>query len=172
MTTDQELVSYALSLEKRVERLKTLEDVGGVSGSMTFITSQELAVASASITFTNISQAYDDLFIIYRCRTARAFGQDYLVAQFNGDTTGGNYDTARQANNSVNTCLKDIGYVVIGIVLGATAVNSDDFGVGLCLIPQYTNTTQKLTTQSIGGGRSSDRRIRIERSMCRVVESI
>jgi hypothetical protein len=151
MTTDAELVAYALSLEQRVDRLKTLEDVGAGGGAMVFITSSELAIASASLTISSIPQLYTDLFIIYRCRTARAVAQDYLIGQFNGDTTGGNYDTARQANNARNTCFKDSGFVMFGIVPGATAVNGDDYGSGICLIPEYTSTVQKKSTEAIGG---------------------
>jgi hypothetical protein len=157
MTTDQELVAYAVALEKRVDRLKTLEDVGAGGGGWTFITSQELAGVAASMTFNGIPQTFDDLMIIWRGRSSKPGvpNRDRLIAQFNGDTTGGNYDTTYESANVVGPCLKDNGYVVIGTIISAAATGSANaFSHGLCLIPNYRTTSYKKTTE--GTDSSSD----------------
>lgn len=155
MTTDQELVAYAVSLEQRLDRLKTLEDVGAGGGGWTFITSQELAGVAASVTFNNIPQTYDDLMIIWRGRSSKAGvpNRDRLVAQFNGDTTGGNYDTTYDDANVAGTCYKDIGYVIIGTIISAAATGSANaFSHGICLIPNYRTTDYKKTTEGVSSG--------------------
>lgn len=155
MTTDAELVAYAVSLEKRVDRLKTLEDVGaGAGAGWSFITSQELAGVAASVTFNNITQVYDDLMIIWRGRSSKAGApnRDRLVAQFNGDTVGGNYDTTFDDANVSGTCYKDIGYCIIGTIISAAATGSANaFSHGLCLIPNYRTTSYKKTTEGMSG---------------------
>lgn len=150
MSLLDEMAAYTDYLERRVARLETLEEVVPVgAGGWTFITSQLLASDSASITFSNIPQTYNDLMIIWRARSSKvaAPNRELMVAQFNGDTTAGNYDTSRNFGNSRLTCFKDSGYVAIGDVISAAATgDADDFSHGIHYIPSYTDTNWKLTT--------------------------
>jgi len=153
MTTDQELAGYAISLEQRVNRLKTLEDVGAGGGpGWTFISSQELAGVAASITFNAIPQTYDDLMFIWRARSAKNTvpNREWGIARFNGDATGGNYDTAYQDSTSGGTCFKDSGYLIFGTVINSAATgDANSFSHGLFFIPNYRTTTYKKTTEGV-----------------------
>lgn len=151
MTTDSELAAYALALEKRVDRLKTLEDNPvSAAGVWAFIVAQELTVAAASITFDSIPQTYDDLMIIWRARSSKAGvpNRDEFTMQFNGDTIAGNYDAATQG-----TGYKDGGFLTLGQMISAAATgHADDFSVGIFYLPEYTNTTKKASGNGMMGG--------------------
>ena len=148
MTTESEFASYLISLEKRVDRLKTLEeDPPAVAGAWTFITSQELAIASASMIFNNITQIYDDLMIIWRTRSSKigAPNRDLFAMQFNGDTIVGNYDTF------TSICGKDTGYLGLGLPPSVAATGSvNDYSCGIYYLPEYTNTSKKLSGEGTG----------------------
>lgn len=151
MTVLEELASYMISLEERVERLKTLEDAPvTAAGSWTYIISGEIVIAGSFLTIGSIPQTYDDLLVIWQARTDEAVGnnRDEVCAQFNGDSTAGNYDTADGTMNTGGSCYKDSGFVIIGHATDSLSTGSaDSFGAGVCYIPNYTSTSYKKTTQ-------------------------
>jgi len=152
--TDTELAAYIVSLEERVNRLKTLEDQPQTAaGAWTFIIETELAVASSFVIFGSIPQTYDDLMLLWLARssTAGVPNRDRIIAQFNGDTTAGNYDTIDTSQNASSNCDKDSGYVVVSHVASAASTgDANSFSAGLWYIPEYTSTAYKKTTEGWG----------------------
>jgi hypothetical protein len=110
-----------------------------------------------SVLFSNIPQTFTHLQIRAFGRTGGAAGTNMPI-QFNGDTTGSNYNTHFMGGNGTNsgspfsgtfTGSGDIGWVAGGTELANT------FGVGIADIFDYTNTSKTKTLRAINGIDSS-----------------
>lgn len=103
------------------------------------------AFSAGAINFTSIPQTYTDLVISLQMRGVNAGSVEYLLAQFNGSTTGhswtyllGNGSAASAARNSPGGIAPAFFYV--GLMPGGTAT-SGLYSTVTMNIPNYANTS-------------------------------
>jgi hypothetical protein len=132
----------------------TLTAPGDVDpGAMIPLTTTTLSTASATITFSDIPQAYEHLQIRALGRGSVAQGEMQIFVRFNSDS-GTNYSAhlLRGDGSSVYTAAQTSGNRVDGVIrMPAANATSGIFGVGVIDILDYANTNKYKTLRSLGG---------------------
>ncbi len=115
---------------------------GSIKGRWVLLDTQTPA-GSATVTFSAISQSYDDLMIRYKASSGSAGPAVGGTIEFNSDTTAGNYH--RQQVSGVNNAASvDEGASdsFIFVLAGATVV-ANEVAEGEITIPRYTGANRK-----------------------------
>jgi hypothetical protein len=144
------MASISLKYKSKSGNLTAPGDVD--PGAMIPIMTSTLGSAAASITFSDIPQAYEHLQIRGIGRAANAVTDENLVIQFNSDTAS-NYSlhniygtgAAAGTNASVNFTAS-----YFARVSGASST-AGNFGIAVAEILDYTNTSKYKTIRSISG---------------------
>ena len=105
------------------------------------------AGGAASIEFTGIPQTGTDLVLVYSIRTSRT-SLDLLGAQFNNDTTSGNY-VVRWLRGDGSTATSDTRSTLSGIYAGVandSSQTSNTFSNHSLYIPNYTSSSAKTVS--------------------------
>jgi hypothetical protein len=121
-------------------------------GAMVPIGSQSFAGATASISFLNIPQTYQDLYVVVYGRDSRAVTTESMLYAINNDTsgvysyswlygTGASAASSRQSNQGF--------YVAASQLTGASAT-AGIFGSGITHILNYANSSNFKTFLSRG----------------------
>jgi len=111
------------------------------------IATQTLGSAAASITFSSISSAYTDLYLVASVRNSSA---SYIVAKltFNGDT-GSNYSYTRLLTDGGSAPFSDrssnFSYMEAGLTWGTNAASGTFTQLNFS-VQNYSNTTTNKTT--------------------------
>lgn len=114
----------------------------GVTSGLTLISRQVISSAGP-VTFSSIPSTYENLVIEVMGASASAGGNDTLVLQFNGDTTG-NYDYVQMntAGSSVSESIAATqGSMWVGVLPGSARSPSTMVGFSRIVIPSYARTT-------------------------------
>ena len=133
----------------------TWVQIGGASGALTLISSQVLAAAASSVTFSSIPGTYNHLKLVILARSTAAANNDAaMLMQFNGDTTS-NYDNAEfgNSNTSVGASLSNRVAYYIGAAGSGIPANTMAAGVFAAIeiiIPLYSGTTLEKTAKANG----------------------
>ncbi len=133
---------------------------GGGDGAYTMLADVKLTAAASSISFTNISQDYDDLFLMLDMRTDKAGQYDNVYIKINGDA-GANYDTLLVFLS--NSSSVGVSKAAIGSTPSSTwqfwangALSpSNEFAAYVLTMHDYTSTTKNKSGQGRGGQISS-----------------
>lgn len=118
---------------------------------------QILAANAATITFSNISQAFQHLQLRLLSRSNAAAAVDYVYVQFNGDATKANYwyVQTRSVGGGTPTILttsaSDLGVLVAEVPAGSSEANA----AAVCTVDifDYARTLWKKRVQSINSAR-------------------
>jgi hypothetical protein len=116
------------------------------------ISTQILASATATVTFSSIPQTYKHLQLRFTARDSSAFAGSSIYMNLNGDV-GSNYsDHLLGGNGSSATSGSDVSSTYMR--LGAVTANSSTasaFGAGITDILDYTSTTKNKTIRTLIG---------------------
>ena len=125
----------------------------GGGGSVTLLSSTTLG-ADGTFDVSSISQAYNDLLLVFVGRGTRAAATDNLLLRLNNDSTAANYDGQRlsgalavAAANTQN--LGAISGIVIGFAIGTTGTANRATSVE-CWLHGYSGTTFHKNALSLG----------------------
>jgi peptide methionine sulfoxide reductase MsrA len=105
------------------------------------LATQTLGSAAASVTFSSISGSYTDLVLVFRGKITT--GSPTSRLQFNGDT-GSNYSATMLYVDSSSMG----GVRVTNEASANTGALSDEFGITIIQLNNYSNTTTYKTTFS------------------------
>lgn len=116
-----------------------------------------------TVSFTSIPNTFSHLQIRYIARsTNTAQFPNFIEANFNSDTTSGNYYSLHRVGGRGDglvyaTANTGVGYSRIGFIAGG-GTTASGFAPGIIDILDYTSTTKNKTTRSITGlaGQSTD----------------
>lgn len=106
-----------------------------------------------SVTFAGIPTGYKHLELRYIARTTRAEVDDGFQIQLNGDT-GTNYRYHYLAGGGSGTASSYTEGSMTGLVVpyvSAANASANAFGVGICLILDYANSSKNTTVKILGG---------------------
>jgi hypothetical protein len=109
------------------------------------IFTRTLSANSSGITFNNIPQNYDDLYVLISGRIASGAIYGNIALQVNGVTSGTSYYTHRLTGNGTGISSDRIAannFIYVGEVSGDTATAST-FGTCTIYIPNYTSEKYK-----------------------------
>jgi hypothetical protein len=123
-------------------QLSTYNGTGWMAGTITLISSQILAGAVATVTFSAIPQIYNQLKVIMSGRTSDAATASNIRMQLNGDT-GANYTSqyinASNAGVAANSFASNVSFVPAFFMSNTAAANYASSTE--ILFPSYKNTT-------------------------------
>lgn len=110
------------------------------------------AGGASTVTFTSIPSTYQHLQIRMLARSNRAVTLEGAHGYFNSDTTLTNYRIHGLLGNGASASAYDdsSNYTYIGLVSGASA-GASMFGVSVCDILDYANTSKNKTVRSLSG---------------------
>ena len=115
-----------------------------MANTYTLISSNVLASATASVTFSSIPATYTDLLLRLSLRAATDGGPENIQITFNGATT--NYSsTYVEGNGATATSSRYTGQSIIQFpnVIDGTAYTASTFGSTDIYIPSYTASQNK-----------------------------
>jgi hypothetical protein len=103
---------------------------------------------ASAITFSNIPQTYDDLYLVVSGRATQAANDDALVFDLNGTTSNESVVLLRGTGSS--TLSASGSYLVMGYLAGASAT-ANTFGNADLFISNYSNSTlvKSLSSNSV-----------------------
>ena len=125
----------------------TSMNAGNMYGAMVPIATRDFA--TGAIDFTNIPQTYQDLFVVFQARGTNAGTDEYLIAQFNGSTTGHSWTTLLGDGSSATSSRNSPGgigpgYFYCGLMPGGNSATGL-YSVTTMHILNYANTTASKT---------------------------
>lgn len=106
------------------------------------IASQTLGSSAASVTFSGIPQTYDDLVLVYSCRSARSNVSDGISVRLNGAVSDTNHSSRYLQGSGSAASSGSASVAWVGNTAAATAT-SNTFGSGEIYFPNYTGSTNK-----------------------------
>jgi hypothetical protein len=120
-----------------------------MANTMTLISSVTVGSGgSSTITFSSIPSTYTDLYLVSSTRIASTATTAFL-AQFNSDTTIGNYSIRYLEGNGASASSSTLTPSVAGIWAGNVTLSTDTantFANSSLYIPNYTSSNQKSTS--------------------------
>jgi hypothetical protein len=123
------------------------------TGYYSIATATVTSGGAPSITFSSIPTSYTHLELRWIGGDSRVTeSMDDLAIQFNGDTTSGNYKTQRYYTKASTVTADSVdGYgCIFGWGSAGGRANSQTFGMGVALIPNYKSTNKKTVTAYSG----------------------
>ena len=142
------------TLQAGLPKFDTFWDGRSAVGSMEPISAITLSAAQSSVEFNNIPGTYSHLQVRYMSKSTYTTGtSDSLYANFNNDTSA-NYayhflrgnGTAASSSGEANTTFLWLGNQG-NTGTGMTSI----FGIGVCDILDYANTSKNKTIRSLQG---------------------
>lgn len=132
-------------LESSAEFTSNVSPTGSVipsTGVMQLLQTQIFNIAGNNFQFSAITQAFNNLLIVYAAQSAIAANFEGLFMQFNSDG-GNNYDRSNTDGSGPPAAVASAGQqnvnaMTVGVIPGNASGNSD-FGGGEMLIPNYSN---------------------------------
>jgi hypothetical protein len=100
----------------------------------------ELESDTASVTFSDIPQGFEDLRLTCFTRTDRVDTNDEVVISFNGDTTSANYDRQYLSGSATTLSVNRSAANKSISQIPAANTGANEFGSSATLIPQYAKT--------------------------------
>jgi hypothetical protein len=130
---------------------------GGGGGTETILATKELGKVSlvanqSTITFDNIDQTYERIYIKFKAKTDNAGATDVIQIEFNDDSTLGNYwNQLFYGENSASVNV-DVGDFRIAQITGNTAIS---FSTGTIEIDDYTSGDDKVAVGRFTGKKNA-----------------
>jgi hypothetical protein len=120
-----------------------------MANTYTLISSNVLASATTTVTFSSIPQTYTDLVLRASVRTSRSNYLDELMTQFNGDTAT-NYSATVVTGNAAATATSQVSNNTSTrfISVDASTAMANTFSNTEIYIPNYTGTANKPISAS------------------------
>jgi hypothetical protein len=114
-------------------------------------------LSSTTVTFSNIPQNYTDLEVICSSRTDRGNTGDSIWAQFNGDTTAGNYSNRILFGTGTGaTSITANGAMVWSQGACGNSDTANTFGSSRALIPNYAQSGRQKASTHHGNSERND----------------
>ena len=113
-----------------------------MANTYTLISSVTVGAGGASsIDFTSIPATYTDLKLVQSCRISPATSYDYIVLEFNGDTTAANYNFIYLYGNGATG--SGSGNIKFGGYADAASATASTFSNGEIYMPNYAGSNNK-----------------------------
>jgi len=112
------------------------------------------STSSATVTFSSIPQTYAHLQLRWTARSNEASSFPDFYAKVNSSTTAGDYYYLHYAQGDGSQANAGQSNGTAGVYIGRVAgsgANSNVFGVGVCDILDYANTSKNKTFRSLTG---------------------
>lgn len=151
MSTELEVVQRITDMQKRVDRLETLEDSGILGGGGFTLLNEHIVTLADTVTeiiFTDIPQGFQHLCFVVSARLTRTpagGARTGMRWQFNGDT-GNNYRYFYRTNAFVATVLADTEIIAGFLTLpfsGAVPESNLQFSTLFGWLNHYHDATKK-----------------------------
>lgn len=135
------------------------------------IASNVLSSDTASVTFSSISQAYDDLLIMVSARSTRSAVPDEIKIRFNGATDDSNLSNRRLGGSGSSTDSATQSSMTL-IIPGASAT-ADTFGSSEIYISNYAGSAAKsMSATSTTENNATESYIRATAGLWNITSSI
>jgi len=108
-----------------------------MANTYTLIEAKTLGSTTATVTFSSIPQTFTDLKLVYSARSTTTGTQEFIKADFNGNTS--NYTLKTLQGDGYGSSSGSYSYSWIGYSVGGGST-SNTFSNGDIYIPNYTNS--------------------------------
>jgi hypothetical protein len=118
-----------------------------MANTYTLISSNTLSATTASVTFSSIPQTYNDLVLKVSARADTVDTNVNIYIQFNGNTTGSNYNGLQYGYYSANNNYNEVfnrNQMDYGLWASGANILTNMFAANEVYIPNYTSSMLKV----------------------------